>query len=185
MEFVFENDKNADIVQNTFDIVSPSSQSRSQGATMASSRQAKKARRTLPKSFSDIEFNEPPKRSRRKTTGPKVNYVKSVKKKKRKTAKSFKWTWTKLGWVGCGFLVLRLFFMESGVLDYHKMNQTLIKKQNNLELLRLENAELIREIHRIKTSPVYQKKLARDHLGVIAKDEYLVLFSRDSVASSL
>ena len=74
--------------------------------------------------------------------------------------------------------------MESGVIDYHSMHKTLESKQNNLKLLRLENAELIQEINKIKTSPSYQKKLARDHLGVIAKDEYLVLFSRESELSS-
>lgn len=150
----------------------------------ASTRRA--ARRKLPESFSDIEFTGPePKARKRVTAGPKVNYVKSVKKSsKRKSAKKFEWTWMKAGWLCCGLLLLRLVFMESGLLDYHNMHLTLEKKENDLSLLRLDNAELIKEINRIKTSPNYQKKLARDHLGVIAKDEYLILFSRESELSS-
>ncbi len=137
-------------------------------------------RRSVPTSFSDIEFNEPVKRTRRRATGPKVSYVKSPKKKKRVKTAKFEWTWMKVGWLICVALVLRLFFMESGVIDYYQMNQVLEQKDNDLISLRQENAELIREIHKIKTSPAYQKKLARDHLGVLAKDEYLVLFSRES-----
>lgn len=144
----------------------------------------RKPRRSLPKDFNNIDFAEPAKRARKRTTGPKVNYVKSVKKRKRTAGKSFEWSWSKLGWLFCGALILRIFFMESGILDYHSMNQTLDKKQENLISLRQENASIIQEIHKIKTSQAYQKKLARDHLGVIAEDEYLVLFSKDSATSS-
>jgi cell division protein FtsB len=144
----------------------------------------RKPRRSLPKDFNNIEFAQPTKRTRKRTTGPKVNYVKSVKKKKRAGGKSFEWSWSKIGWLFCGALILRIFFMDSGILDYHSMNQTLDKKQENLIHLREENASIIQEIHKIKTSQAYQKKLARDHLGVIAEDEYLVLFSKDAAASS-
>lgn len=145
------------------------------------------ARRKLPESFSDIEFNEPPvRKTRKRAAGPKVNYVKPVKKTRRKTAsaKKFDWTWTKFGWGICGVLIFRLIFMESGLLDYHSMHKTLEQKDKDLVLLRSENAEIMQEINKIKTSPSYQKKLARDHLGVIANDEYLILFSRESELSS-
>lgn len=155
----------------------------SQESDLLSSTQGKTSRRSLPKSFNDIEFNEPIKRPRKRTTGPKVNYVKPLKKNKRTSTKKFEWSWGKLGWLSCGFLVIRLFFMESGILDYQGMNRTLERKADTLLLLRQENADITKEIHKIKTSPRYQKKLARDHLGVIAKDEYLVLFSKDSVTS--
>ena len=134
------------------------------------------SRRKLPDSFSDIEFNEPPRAQRKRASaGAKVNYVKPVKKNKRKSAKKFEWSWTKAGWCICALLVTRLIFMESGVIDYQSMHNTIEQKQKGLELIRVENAELIKEIHKIKTSPSYQKKLARDHLGVIAKGEYLSL----------
>jgi cell division protein FtsB len=183
LEFVFDNDENQDGMQDDLNFASPINAGLSQSSS-SSTRRA--GRRSMPQSFSDIEFNEPVKRSRKRTTGPKVNYVKPVKKK-RKTAgasRGFEWSWTKLGWAVCGVLVLRMFFMESGVIDYYSMNQTLEAQENELQLLRQNNAELVGEIHKIKTSRSYQKKLARDHLGVIAKDEYLVLFSRESVISS-
>ena len=141
-------------------------------------------RTSVANSYSDIEFVDPvnsPRRSR----GPKVNYVKSVKKSTRSRTRSassavkFEWTWMKLGWLMCFALVVRLFMMEGGVADYYSMDQALIEKNKELDSLRLENAELVKEIHKIRTSPQYQKQLAREHLGVIAKDEYLVLFSKD------
>lgn len=187
MEFVFENDNN-NAADGNLDIVTSVDNNFGQ-ANESFSRSEKPnrrtGRRTLPKNFSDIEFNEPARKPRKRTTGPKVNYVKSVKKKKRKSTKSFEWSWTKLGWLGCGALVLRLFFMESGIIDYHSMNQTLENKESDLLMLRQDNADLISEIHKIKTSPSYQRKLARDHLGVIAKDEYLILFAKESSISSI
>jgi cell division protein FtsB len=188
LEFVFENDKNNNAADSNLDIITPVDNNFGQadGSFGRAEKSARRnTRRTLPKNFSDIEFNEPSRKARKRTTGPKVNYVKSVKKQKRKTTKSFEWSWTKLGWMACGALVLRLFFMESGIIDYNSMNQTLENRENDLLMLRQENADLIGEIHKIKTSPSYQKKLARDHLGVIAKDEYLILFSKESAISSI
>jgi cell division protein FtsB len=188
LEFVFENDKNHNAADGNLDIITPVDNNFAQsdvnfGRPEKSARRS--SRRTLPKNFSDIEFNEPVnKKARKRTTGPKVNYVKSVKKK-RKSTKSFEWSWTKLGWMACGALVLRLFFMESGIIDYNSMNNTLEKRESDLLMLRQDNADLIGEIHKIKTSPSYQKKLARDHLGVIAQDEYLILFSKESAISSI
>ena len=173
LEFVFDTDNEYSSAANQDDFFA-------QAEPAPRRRRTSTARRTVPTSFSDIEFNEPVKRSRKRATGPKVSYTKSPKKKKRKSLSSFEWTWNKVGWIFCAGLVLRLFLMESGVIDYHHMNQTLNKKQKDLESLRIENAGLIKEIHKIRTSPSYQKKLARDHLGVIAKDEYLVLFGKDS-----
>lgn len=69
--------------------------------------------------------------------------------------------------------------MDRGVLDYYTMGQTIKTKHYNLELLKKENYDLEIEIQKIKSDRSYQKLLAREHLGVIASDEYLVLFSRD------
>ena len=141
----------------------------------------KSTRRSVANSMSDVEFTEPKKSRRAK--GPKVNYVKSVKKKKKTTQKKFTWSWNKISWMFSGILVLRLIFMEGGVVDYNSMENTLLKREHELKLVRQENADLVREIHRLRTSPQYQKKVAREHLGVIAKDEYLVLFSRETSQS--
>lgn len=140
-------------------------------------------RNSVATGLDEVDFIEPLNR-RKKTTGPKVNYVKPLQKKSAKSRRnhsSFKidWTWNKFGWLICAALVVRLVAMEGGILDFNSMDNALIEKQETLESLRLENASLVSEIHKIKTSPRYQKQMAREHLGVIAKDEYLVIFSSD------
>ena len=80
----------------------------------------------------------------------------------------------------CGILFLRLIFMDAGVIDFYKMENTLQETVHQLQLVKDENIELATEIHEIRTNPKYQKQIVRDHLGVIAKDEYLVIFAKDS-----
>lgn len=132
--------------------------------------------------FDDIQFTDP-RPARRKPTGPKVQYVEAVSKtrksKKIKAKRSIEWTWSKIGWIFCALLVGRLVFMDRGLIDFNSMDNTIVEKHQELEELKLENKELEAEIHKIRISPQYQKKIAREHLGVIAKDEYLVLFSSD------
>ena len=141
-------------------------------------------RNSVATGLDDVDFTETPTR-RKKTTGPKVNYVKPVKRATRKTKKKasskikIDWTWNKIGWLCCLGLLVRIVTMEGGLIDYHAMENALIEKEQKLIELREENAEIISQIHKIKTSPRYQKKIAREHLGVIAKDEYLVIFSSD------
>ena len=77
-----------------------------------------------------------------------------------------------------GVLMLRLVFMDNGIIDYHNMQQTIQDKENQLVELREENASLVKEIKKIRTSSAYQRKMAREHLGVIAPNEYLVVFSK-------
>jgi cell division protein FtsB len=184
LEFVFDSDKNNQ--NETFSMMP-------QGASpmgdhdifeTPKSTPRRKTRRTVANGTSDVEFTEPRKPAKR-TKGPKVNYVKPVSRKRKSAATKFEWSWTKAGWMVCGALVLRLIFMEGGVVDFNSMENTLVKKEYTLQSVRQENADLIQEIHKLRTSPQYQKKITRDHLGVIAKDEYLVLFSKDSAGSSI
>lgn len=149
-------------------------------------RSSRSARRNVATTYDDIEFIEP-KTPKRRTVGPKVQYVDSVKKSTRKSKSRRKvkakakwtWSWSKIGWILCGVLLLRLVFMDSGVIDFYKMDNVLADKKQYLEDLKVENKNLAGEIKRIRTSPVYQKKITREHLGVIAKDEYLILFSKN------
>lgn len=154
------------------------------GAPIVTPSKRRKTRRAVATDNSEIEF-ESHSRKARATKGPKVNYVKSMKKESRRSIKTpFVWTWSKFGWMICVGLCIRLVFMDQGVIDFYSMEQTLDQREHSLELLRIENAQIITEIHKIKTSPMYQRKIAREHLGVIAKDEFLVLFANDSVGSS-
>lgn len=140
-------------------------------------------RNSVANGMDEVDFTTETATRRKKTSGPKVNYVKPVKKanSRRKTQKKLKvdWTWNKIGWLCCLGLLVRIVSMEGGLVDYHSMDTALVDKEHKLQELRAENAQIVNEIHKIKTSPRYQKQLAREHLGVIAKDEYLVLFSSD------
>lgn len=137
--------------------------------------------RSTPSNYGHIDMT-PVAPKRKKKVTQKVKYLNSVKKKKRRKTKSsgFEFSWYKFSCMIIAALTLRLVFMERGVIDYYNTKDHITQKIHELELLEQENRELIKEIHEIKVNPVYQKKLARDHLGVIAKDEYLVLFASDN-----
>jgi cell division protein FtsB len=137
--------------------------------------------RSTPSNYGHIDMT-PVAPKRKKKVTQKVKYLNSVKKKKRKKTKSsgFEFSWYKFSWMIIAALTLRLVFMERGVIDYYNTKDHITQKIHELELLEQENRELVKEIHEIKVNPVYQKKLAREHLGVIAKDEYLVLFASDN-----
>lgn len=75
--------------------------------------------------------------------------------------------------------------MDRGVAHYYQMQDTLKDKKRELAMVKEENVELISELHQIKVSPLYQKKIAREHLGVIAQDEYLILFATDGRPRSI
>lgn len=136
--------------------------------------------RNVPSNYGQMDIVEAPKRRRKKAVPQKVKYLSSVKKKKKKTKAGFNLTFNKICWFAIFALGLRLVFMERGVIDYHKNEDLINEKIHEIELLKKENQALVHEIHEIKVNPVYQKKLAREHLGVIAKDEYLILFAGDN-----
>lgn len=123
-----------------------------------------------------------PIQKRKKAPGV-VSYL-GKKKKRSKSKKNFPELLVYAGWAFNFFLFLRLLFSSNGVFDYYKMDSTLTEKKEKLQKLKEENINLVEEINQIKTNKIYQKKLARDHLGVIAKDEYLVLFAKDQNAIS-
>lgn len=181
LEFVFENDNHNNIGgARTLPTDMPSFSGSPRQSSTSSPR-----RRSVGASISDIEFSEPPKTVKRRAAKPKVNYVKSVKRKRKSTRANFEWSWMKAGWLICGCLLLRLTFMSAGIIDYYSMEETLSEKTVLLEQLKLDNIALGDEINKIKSSSHYQRKLAREHLGVLAKDEYLILFARDSRFQSI
>tara|TARA_B100001971_G_scaffold215195_1_gene260183 strand:+ start:6887 stop:7411 length:525 start_codon:yes stop_codon:yes gene_type:complete len=137
--------------------------------------------RHAPANYGQVEMVETPRKRKRKATTQKVKYLTTVKKKKsKKKSQGLNLTFNKVCWFLILGLGLRLVFMERGVLDYYNSQNLIQDKIHELELLKQENQALVHEIHEIKVNPIYQKKLAREHLGVIAKDEYLILFASDS-----
>jgi len=183
LEFVLENDNSGrEAGRNIATVSNDFRQNNMFESSNPTFRSRRNSRTNVATSYDDVEFTEP-RPVRRKPTGPKVQYIEAPKKtksRKKVMAKpKFEWTWTKVGWVICVALIGRLIFMDRGLIDFNSMDNTIIEKQIELEEVKLENQKIIAEISKIKTSPQYQKKIAREHLGVIAKDEYLVLFSKD------
>lgn len=135
-------------------------------------------RKKAPTSVSDFEIALPAKK---KKITPKAKYIATSKIRKRVKTKpiSLDFTWNRLGLLLSALLILRLIFMESGVVDYYSMQDALAAQQLELEMVKEENASIVTQIHDLKTNPVYQKQIAREHLGVIAKNEFLILFARD------
>ncbi len=82
----------------------------------------------------------------------------------------------KFGWAFCLFLFLRLIFADRGVMDYYKRMEVLEERKQVAASILKENDSFMREISKIKSDRAYQKKLVRDGLGFIAKDEFLILF---------
>ena len=83
------------------------------------------------------------------------------------------------GWIFCCILLGRLVFADRGVIDYYSQQRLISRKLHQNQLIATENRGLQIEIKRLKGDAVYQRKLVRKHLGVIAKDEYLILFARE------
>lgn len=82
-------------------------------------------------------------------------------------------------WVFCAFLLVRLVFSDGGVKDYYAKKDVLTSRFDEVARIEKENKALVKEIELLKNDVQHQKKVVRDHLGYIAKDEYLVLFSRN------
>lgn len=139
----------------------------------------RKTRKKVASQFEEVEFSNNRQRLRKKAPA-NVRYLETKNK-----FKDMSFTPNKFGWIVCFGLFLRLIVMDNGVIDYYKMENHMQEKLHSLDLIKQENADLITEIHRIKTESAYQKKLAREHLGVIAADEFLILFAQETSAHSI
>lgn len=100
--------------------------------------------------------------------------------KKKPESKFKKNLLAKIGWSVIGLLVLRLICMDRGVWDYFATESDIREKQNELKAIQVENRDLKKEISRIQLDKNYQRQLAKEHLGVIAVDEFLILFAGES-----
>ncbi len=173
----------------TRDIRSQSlSSSSSSPSSMASRlRSTENASRVSVARNDDVSFTSPLKRMGSRLSGP--NYNSTTRKRatpRRATQNWFSKALTYTGWGFCALLLGRLLFAERGVMDYYSKQGLISEKISKADFLKKENQDLQKEIYRIDNDPSYQKKLARKHLGVIAGDEYLILFAReDQIPSTL
>ncbi len=102
----------------------------------------------------------------------------------KKVAKPKKNILAKIGWSVIGLLVLRLIFMDRGVWDYFATERSIKEKNGEYKSVLDENKSLKTEITRIQVDKSYQRQLAKEHLGVIAVDEFLILFAGETPESS-
>lgn len=86
----------------------------------------------------------------------------------------------KIGWSVIGLLVLRLICMDRGVWDYFATEGAIKENSSELRSIQDENKSLRTEIGKIQLDKNYQRQLAKEHLGVIAVDEFLILFAGET-----
>jgi cell division protein FtsB len=98
----------------------------------------------------------------------------------KKNTKTKKNLLPKIAWSVVGLLVLRLICMDRGVWDYFATEGEIREKRSELKSIQDENQSLKTEISRIQLDKNYQRQLAKEHLGVIAADEFLILFAGES-----
>ena len=103
-----------------------------------------------------------------------------VRSSVKKVAKPKKNLLQKFAWSVVGLLILRLIFMDRGVWDYFATEGEIKEKQNELNSIQTENKSLKAEIARVQIDKNFQRQLAKESLGVIAADEFLILFAGES-----
>ena len=130
-------------------------------------------RKGVSKSPASVSYS---KTTKKPVTSVATKYKTTTRRKRAVTVKPNEYLVRGI-WVFCAFLLLRLVFSNGGISDYYDKKEVLARKEQVLERLHKENKGLVTEIDKIKTDASYQKKIVRHHLGHIAKDEYLVLFS--------
>jgi len=145
-------------------------------------------RKTVAKADS-VEFTTALRKSPRKapanvgyTTAKRKVKTKNKSKNLQNNAISYL---VKGAWAFCFFLLLRLIFSEGGIVDYYASQSLMNDKLKEYQDIQKENVELGLEIDKIRTNRSYQKKLVRDNLGFIAKDEYLILFPKSKKMTSI
>lgn len=134
----------------------------------------------------NVEFSTDIEAARPRSQVP-VSYISAKRKvKARRKKKSDLPAWlessgpidyfVKACWIFAFILLGRLIISSGGVVDYYSKKSLIESKVHERDLILSENGGLVHEIDAIKNDQAYQRKLVRDHLGFIAKDEYLILF---------
>jgi cell division protein FtsB len=134
------------------------------------------SRRSVAKA-DEAEF-VPVKRTPKKVA-TQISYTTNSSRKKTKQVDQKYITWLVKGsWIFCGIMVLRLIFAAGGVTDYYSQKSSANDRVAELNDIKKDNMQLVRDIERMRSDIGFQKKLVRDNLGFIASDEFLVLFPK-------
>lgn len=121
--------------------------------------------------------------SRKSVAKPgEVEFIDPHKKKKRTKKKKKQNSFLQPSWdelIILFFLAMgvHLVFTSGGLLELYQSKSQILEGQKYLVQLQGENKALSTEIGKLKNNSRYQKKIAREHLGAIAHDEFLIIFS--------
>ena len=146
--------------------------------------EASATRKSVAKANDNVEFVNLRSKTASRAATPSYSRAKTTPatRRRRRTKKAVGihanvWL-VRASWIFCTFLLARLIFSAGGMIDYYSNKSALEQKVRDLSNVKIENQGLLIEIEDIKNSHSYQKKLVRDHLGFIAKDEFLILFQK-------
>ena len=86
-----------------------------------------------------------------------------------------------LSWFGLFAFMLHISFGPRGLVEYYSRvsDQETIKE--NIRRLDQENNDLVFEINQVENSRSYQRKVVRDYLGYISRDEHLIIFPESTI----
>lgn len=170
-------------------VAPPSRESRTwaSGLTKGDTKEVSKSTRRSVAKPDSVEFVDPIRKAVAKPVA-KVGYTTAKRKVNTKSKKSSEKNFinylVKFGWAFCSFLLFRLVFSAGGVMDYYSSLNLLEEKNYEILSIAEDNKKLANEIKKIGKDSIFQKKLVRDNLGFIARDEYLILFPREKSLSS-
>ena len=77
--------------------------------------------------------------------------------------------------------LLIVVFGERGAFDYYLRKSDLTNLKNEITQTNKDIGDIIFELNQIQNSTSYQRKMVRDYLGYISKDEHLVIFPESTI----
>lgn len=111
--------------------------------------------------------------------GEDIEFVNPLVKRRKRSAKKSKFQFSLDMAIGIVFFIItvNLFFTSGGIIDLIQSKGRIMEGEKYLSTLEAENDKIRDEIRKLQHNSSYQKKIAREHLGAIEKDEYIVIFS--------
>ncbi len=73
-------------------------------------------------------------------------------------------------------LMLLIVFGDNGLVEMHRLREKELLMAQQNETLARENVSLYRTIGRLKSDPAFIESVARNELGMIGKDDVVVIF---------
>jgi cell division protein FtsB len=75
-------------------------------------------------------------------------------------------------------ILFKMVFAPGGALELRERLSTIDARSREIERMASEQEMLKSEIERLKKDSRYQRQIVRDHLGLISKDEFLIIFPK-------